>query len=89
MLQSRKKLFDGTLGQWKGSPYKVELRDGVTPYHARPYAIPQAYKNTFKSEVQRLCDLGALRKINWSKWAAPAFLIPKKDKTVWFISDFC
>ena len=40
LLQSHGHLFDSTLGKWKGSPYKVELRDGVTPYHARPYAIP-------------------------------------------------
>ena len=23
-----------------------------------------------------------------SEWAAPSFIIPKKDHTVWFISDF-
>ena len=40
LLQSHGHLFDSTLGKWKGSPYKVELQDGVTPYHARPYAIP-------------------------------------------------
>jgi hypothetical protein len=40
-------------------------------------------------EVQRLCDLGVLKKVNHSKWAAPTFMIPKKDGTVRFISDFC
>ena len=44
-LQSRKKLFDGTLGQWKGSPYKVELRDGVTAKAQQPAAA--ANKNNF------------------------------------------
>ena len=29
-----------------------------------------------------------LRKINRSEWAAPTFLIPKKDRSVQFISDF-
>ena len=73
LLQSHEKLFDGTLGQWKGSSYKVELRDGVKPYHARPYAIPQAYEKTFKDKVDRLCDVGVLRKINSSEWATPTF----------------
>ena len=27
-------LFDGTLGEWKGKPYHITLRDGVKPYHA-------------------------------------------------------
>ena len=29
-----------------------------------------------------------LKKINRSEWAAPTFIIPKKDGTVRFISDF-
>ena len=27
-------LFDGTLGLWKGSLYKIELRDDAKPHHA-------------------------------------------------------
>jgi hypothetical protein len=26
--------------------------------------------------------------VNWSKWVAPNFLIPKKDAMVWFVSNF-
>jgi hypothetical protein len=40
-------------------------------------------------EIQRLCDLGVLKKVNCSESAAPTFIIPKKDGTVRFISDFC
>ena len=29
-----------------------------------------------------------LKKVNHSQWAAPTFIIPKKDNTVRFISDF-
>jgi Reverse transcriptase (RNA-dependent DNA polymerase) len=39
-------------------------------------------------EVQRLVELGVLKKVNRSEWAAPTFIIPKKDGTVRFISDF-
>jgi hypothetical protein len=39
-------------------------------------------------EVDRLVQAGVLKKINQSEWAAPTFIIPKKDKTVRFISDF-
>ena len=87
-LNRRCGLFDGTLGLWKGSSYKIELRDDVKPHHARPYGIPNAYEHTFKREVERLCDVRVLRKINRSEWAAPTFLIPKKDCSVRFISDF-
>ena len=40
LLNKYKQLFDGTLGHWKGQLYDVELRDEVTPYHARAYPIP-------------------------------------------------
>ena len=72
-------LFYGTLGLWKGSSYKIELQDDAKPHHACLYSIPHAYEQTFKQEVKHLCKVGVLRKINRSEWAAPTFLIPKKD----------
>jgi len=39
-------------------------------------------------EVDRLVKEGVLKEINRSEWAAPTFIIPKKDGTVRFISDF-
>ena len=43
---------------------------------------------TLHAEVKRLEELGVLKKVNRSEWAAPTFVIPKKDGTVRFISDF-
>ena len=88
LLKKHESLFDGTLGKWVGEPYKVELKEGVKPYHAHPYQVPQAYERTFRMEVERLCKVGVLKKVNRSEWAAPTFIIPKKDNTVRFISDF-
>ena len=39
-------------------------------------------------EVDQLVKIGVLKKINHSQWAAPCFVIPKKDQTIRFISDF-
>ncbi len=33
-------------------------------------------------------SIGVLTKVNHSEWAAPAFIVPKKDGRVRFISDF-
>ena len=33
-------------------------------------------------------SIGVLKKVNRSEWAAPTFIIPKKDGSVRFISDF-
>jgi len=43
---------------------------------------------TLKAEVERLVKIGVLKKVNHSEWTAPAFVIPKKDGSVRFISDF-
>ena len=88
LLKKYESLFDGTLGKWIGRPYNVELREGALPYHAKPYPIPKSYEMTLKLELERLCRIGVLKKINHSEWAAPTFIIPKKDGTVRFISDF-
>src|SRR5690348_15885243 len=66
----------------------MELKPEAKPYHARAYPIPKVYEATLKQEVARLEDLGVLKRINRSQWAAPTFIIPKKDGTVRFISDF-
>jgi RNase H-like domain found in reverse transcriptase/Reverse transcriptase (RNA-dependent DNA polymerase)/Integrase zinc binding domain len=88
LLYQFKDLFDGNLGTWKGDPYNIELKADATPYHARAYPIPKIHEATLKMEVDRLIKLGVLKKVNRSEWAAPTFIIPKKDGTVRFISDF-
>ena len=41
-----------------------------------------------KQEIDRLEALKVKKKVNRSQWGAPTFLVPKKDITVHFISDF-
>ena len=81
-------LFDGTLGKWTQDPIELELKPDAKPYHARPYPIPRVHEKTLRMEVQRLVDIGVLKRVNRSEWAAPSFIIPKKDGTVRFINDF-
>ena len=88
LLNKYEDLFDGTLGKWKGSQADLELKEEAKPYHAKAFPIPRVHMETLKTEVQRLCDIGVLKKVNRSEWAAPTFIIPKKNKTVRFISDF-
>ena len=82
LLEKCKELFDGTVGTWKGKPYRIQLKEGATPHHSEPHTIPKAYKDVLKNEVKRLVKIGMLRGINHSEWAAPSFVIPKKDHMV-------
>ena len=82
-------MFDGTLGKWKGLLYDIELKDPNTePASCRPYSVPQSNEQQLKLELERLCRIGVLKKKNRSEWGAPSMIIPKKDMTVRFISDF-
>jgi hypothetical protein len=50
--------------------------------------VPKVHKETIKKEVERLCQLGVIERQPSSEWASPSFIIPKKDQTVHFLSDF-
>jgi hypothetical protein len=88
VITKYKALFNSLLGTWKEHPHDIDLKPDSKPYHVKAFPIPKVHLETLKAEVQRLCDLGVLRKINRSEWAAPTFIIPKKDGSVRFISDF-
>jgi hypothetical protein len=50
--------------------------------------VPKVHKETIIKEVERLCKLGVLERQPASEWASLSFIIPKKDKTILFLSDF-
>lgn len=41
----------------------------------------------FRKELQRLCDIGVLKRCGPSEWGLPSFIIPKKDGKVRWSSD--
>jgi hypothetical protein len=88
LLTKYELLFDGTLGDWKTKPVSFQLKEGVSPYHGQAFPLPKVHKETIMKEVERLCQLGVLERQPASEWASPSFIIPKKDKTVHFLSDF-
>jgi hypothetical protein len=69
-------------GTWNDKPYDIKLKPNAKPYHSRPFSVPKIHEATLKIELERLTKAGVLKKIKQSKWAAPTFLIPKKDSIV-------
>jgi hypothetical protein len=88
VLLKFKLLFDGTLGDWKLPPVSFELKEGMKPYHGRPYPTPHKHKAKLMKEIKQLCDIGVLEWQPSSRWMSPTFIIPKKDSTVRTMSDF-
>ncbi len=52
VLLKFKPLFDGTLGDWKLPPVPFELKEGMQPYHGRPYPIPHKHKAVLMKEIK-------------------------------------
>ncbi len=55
-----KLLFDGTLGDWNLPPASFELKEGMKPYHGRPYPILHKHKTVLMKEIKWLCKIGVL-----------------------------
>jgi hypothetical protein len=91
LLQLLKKyvsLFDGTLGNWKTKLVSFQLKEGVSLYHSRVFPVPKIHKNTIIKEVERLVKLGVLERQPAYEWASPLLIIPKKNMTIHFLSNF-
>jgi hypothetical protein len=60
LLLRFKLFFDGTLSDWKLPPVSFELKEGMKPYHGRPYPIQHKHKAILRKEMKRLCNIGVL-----------------------------
>ena len=74
LLRKYEEMFDGTLGNYMDSKYKMQLLQRAKPYHAKPFPIPKMHKETFKTEVNRLMNIAVLKCKKNSKWEAPTFI---------------
>jgi hypothetical protein len=50
--------------------------------------VPKIHHGTLKYEIEQLVKLGVLKRCSDSEWTATTLIIPKKNGTVIFISDF-
>ena len=88
LLKDFEDVFDGTLGKWKTEPVDIELKPDAKPVNSRYYPVPRINKETFKKELLRLVDIGVLEPVQSSEYGTPVFIIPKKEGTVRFLSDY-
>ena len=88
LLLEFEELLDGTLGEWKTTPAKLELKPDATQVHGAFYPASMVHKDVCKKEVKRLVELGVLKRETDSEWASSSFIIAKKSETVRFLTDF-
>jgi len=87
-LKRHTTVFQGGLGVLDIEPIRLEMREGITPHHARAFPVPKAYEAKVKKEIDRLESLGVLEKNADSEWAAPTFCQPKKTGDIRILTDF-
>ena len=91
LLQKHEAMFAGKLGKWKGEEVHFDLKEGVTPWHGRPYPVAKVHEGVLKREVARLCEIDVLEPITQEQskgWGSPSFVIAKPNGTVRFLTDF-
>ena len=54
LLNKHEIMFDGTLGSYTCTEYKIEFVEGAHLYHVKPFPIPKVHEETLKTELNRL-----------------------------------
>jgi hypothetical protein len=80
LLTKFEDLFDVTLGDWDTEPVSLKVKEGTKQYHGMPFPSPKSHKETLKKEVERLCELGVLKRQPESEWASPSVIVLKQIK---------
>ncbi len=65
-----------------------QLWKGLSPYHGQDLPFQKIHEDNIIKEVERLCEQGVFERQPESEWASPSFIIPKKDRTIHFLSNF-
>jgi hypothetical protein len=81
-------LFDGRLKKYVGKKIRLDLHKNSHPIHCKPSPVPQTQVDVFKKECERLIKEDVLEPVGATEHAYCNFIIPKKDGTVRWVSDF-
>ncbi len=83
----------GIRGTYAGPPVDIKLKPNTIPVWNRPYPIPLSQREAVEIEVERQCQVGALRRLSPEEiegrdWCFPAFGVPKKNGKIRFVINF-
>ena len=82
-------MFDGTIGDWEKDPINPELKTYYKPFNFKYYPVPRINKENFLKELKHLLEIGVSTTVQKSQYGTTVFIIPKKEGTVRFITDYC
>jgi Reverse transcriptase (RNA-dependent DNA polymerase). len=88
MLAKHDQIFNQVLGKYPDGSVRLQVVPGVSPIHCKPFGVPNRNLKQLKREIDTLLLLDVIEPILILEWAFPSFLVPKKDGTAWFVSDY-
>ena len=88
LLEKYKPVFSDTLGTMKNFSAHLELTENVKPKFFRPRPVPFALKDRIEQELDSLESANIITKVNFSNWAAPIVVVPKKDGKLRLCGDY-
>ncbi|XP_053223796.1 uncharacterized protein K02A2.6-like [Podarcis raffonei] len=81
-------VFDGTLGQYTGTPISFSLVLQVAPIKLKPRRVPFALKAKVDEQLDKLITQGVLEPVDHAKWETPIVTPVKQDGSVRICTDY-
>ena len=88
LLEDFEDFFGVNLGDWANDPVNLNPKPGSKPFNCKYYPVPIINKEIFLNDLKPLVEIGVLTLVQYSKYGTPVFVIPKKEVTVRFITDY-
>ena len=88
VLNKYEHLFSAELGRYTGPPVSLQVDTAVQPIRLPPRRIPFAIKGLVDDEIDRLCNQGVLKPVDYSDWATPIVPVVKKDGSIRICGDY-
>jgi len=80
-------VFHGS-GSIKKFKAKIRVKPNTQPVFKKARSVPYALNDKVGNELDRLENLGIVRKVRSSVWAAPVVVVPKADLAVRICGDY-
>ena len=76
----RKSVFRDELGCLKDFHVKLPINEPAKPRFCKARRVPYGLREGVENELDRLEADGILKKVEYSRWAAPVVAVPPKDE---------
>ncbi len=88
LLEENEEIFKEELGHCQGIKAKIHIEQNAVPRFHKPRPIPFAMKEKVDADLDRLEKNGAIEKIPFADWAAPAVIVLKPSGEVRVCGDY-